>query len=722
MKIKKIISIILANLIIFSYATTAYAATEYKNSSGSVAEDITSTDIVGVDENQNVQTKYNEFNVDNSAITRVYVSQSSTFSVTAPVIAVLSGQPDDNGNYTGDVEYSVVGNIASNEKIVVTPDDTFNLSQNGKDDINCSITLNDDNNSKTDFTYVNGLREDNSLKHTYTLSTKDITAGSWHGQYNTNIFLASNELYYSSIDKAVNDANNLTTQNADVLTKNSKSAEASVFVQDDVTYITLMNDVTNADNIVLTNNTVLDLNFHTLSFGLGKYLEFNKNLTVYDGVINIDDSHYGIFGAKDNTENSFVLNNVTLNQNISENISYNSFCIDISTANSNCSNLKIYQKGKGNSSYGVYGYTNRNKNEKAQGFLKHFIFESTVENPLKIRGTQNGGNDEISNAKIKINLQNNSAKSTGIYSANTSSSLKILDSDVDVYSTSGYVSGIESRSINTTIKNCSVNSDDFTKKSDVEGSTGVAIILQNKPTTSSKTIVEDCIIYGKQWGLETPAYSEVVIKNCDVTSTNHTAYICGNGDVYNSTFKITNRDKYLNGTLDTPYGFYAGGPYDKVKTHIVNIYNCEIGNPIDTSGKNIPENGVTAKNNGYYPPKEINIYDSVVYQGRQAVFNFNASSPYLKNFAKFNLYGNTKLMANSKTELSKNQVAFDIEWFKNPDITYNLKSDWESAKDDYIYFGIMSSPNKLINANMYCKENAPKSEAYEDYANVYDYR
>ena len=153
--------------------------------------------------------------------------------------------------------------------------------------------------------------------------------------------MASNELYYSSIDKAVNDANNLTTQNADVLTKNSKSAEASVFVQDNVTYITLMNDVTNADNIVLTNNTVLDLNFHTLSFGSGKYLEFNKNLTVYDGVINIDDSHYGIFGAKDNTENSFVLNNVTFNQNISENISYNSFCIDISTANSNCSNLKI---------------------------------------------------------------------------------------------------------------------------------------------------------------------------------------------------------------------------------------------------------------------------------------------------------------------------------------------------------------------------------------------
>ncbi len=722
MKIKKIISIILANIIIFSYATTTYAATEYKNSSGSIAEDTTNTDIVGVDENQNAQTKYNEFNVDNSAITRVYVSQSSTFSVTAPVIAILSGQPNDSGNYTGNVEYSAVGNIASNEKIVVTPDDTFNLSQNGKNDINCSITLNDDNNSKTDFTYVNGLREDNSLKHTYTLSAKDITAGSWHGQYNTNIYLTSNELYYSSIDKAVNDANNLTTQNADVLTKNSKSAEASVFVQDDVTYITLMNDVTNADNIVLTNDTVLDLNFHSLSFGSGKYLEFNKNLTVYDGVINIDDSHYGIFGTKDNTENSFVLNNVTFNQNVSENINTNSFCIDISTVNSNCSNLKIYQKGKGNSSYGVFGYTNRNIDEKAQGLLEHFVFESTVENPSKIRGTQNAGNDEISNAKIKINTQNNSSASIGIYSAKTSSSIKILDSDIDVYSANLRIQGIQSQALNTTIKNCNVNSDDDSKQSEGVGSMGLELYLPNKPTTSSKTVVEDCTIYGKQWGLQTPDYGDVVIKNCNVTSTNHTAYICGNADVYNSTFKIANRDKYPNDTLDTPYGFYAGSPTDRVKTHIVNIYNCEIGNPIDTSGKNIPENGVTAKNNGYYPPKEINIYDSVIYQGSQAVFNFNASSPYLKNYAKFNLYGNTKLMTNSKTELSKNQVASDIEWFNNPDITYNLKGDWESAKDNYIYFGIMSSPNKLINANMYCEENDPKSVAYEDFANVYDYR
>ena len=79
-------------------------------------------------------------------------------------------------------------------------------------------------------------------------------------------------------------------------------------------------------------------------------------------------------------------------------------------------------------------------------------------------------------------------------------------------------------------------------------------------------------------------------------------------------------------------------------------------------------------------------------------------------------------MTNSKTELSKNEVASDIEWFNEPDIAYNLRGDWESSKDGIYYFGLMNSPNKLINANMYCHENDPKSFAYEDYANVYDYR
>ena len=58
----------------------------------------------------------------------------------------------------------------------------------------------------------------------------------------------------------------------------------------------------------------------------------------------------------------------------------------------------------------------------------------------------------------------------------------------------------------------------------------------------------------------------------------------------------------------------------------------------------------------------------------------------------------------------------------NPEINYSLNPNWETAKDDYIYFGSMCSPNKLILAQMYCKNNDPKSVAYEDYANVYDYR
>lgn len=147
---------------------------------------------VGKDTNQSKQSKYSQYQEDTKASTDVYVTQTSTFSVTAPVIAVISGTADSNGNYTGDVKYSVKGNIASNEIVTIKPDTSFALSQNGKSDIDCTVSAKDGGTAKTEFKYSDGLRANKELSQDYTLSTKDITAGSWHGKYNTNISLDTN--------------------------------------------------------------------------------------------------------------------------------------------------------------------------------------------------------------------------------------------------------------------------------------------------------------------------------------------------------------------------------------------------------------------------------------------------------------------------------------------------------------------------------------------------
>ena len=712
MKKKKIISLCMAAIMAVSTVPlTAYAA----SSVGSTSNDTT----IGEDTAQGAKTQYSEIGISDTQ-TQVYLTvEDKDLIASLPTTIIVPGTPTTEGKYVGEYSVGVSGDMSGDKVVTIEPESAnVALKQKGNNDKTASISQKQTVFNSDDFK--------NKTRTNGAVTADSLTAGSWNGKFNFNIRCQQVQYnYYSSIELAANDANNMTTANADVSKDDINKAVAALVISNNKATIKMLNDESNVNNVTLTQDTSINLNKHTVTFSEGKYLTFEKNLTINDGVINIDDSNYGILGTKDNTENSFVLNNVTFNQNVSENISFNSYCIDISTVNSNCSNLEIYQKGKGNSSYGVYGYTNRNEDEKAQGLLEHFIFESTVENPSKIRGTQNGKNDEIRKAKIKISSQNNSSVSAGIFGSNTSSSLKIFDSDIDAYSVNGYADGIYTHSPNTTIKNCNVNGDNGAKQTDGNGSIGVGIRFKNKPTTSSKTIVEDCTIYGKQWGLETPDYGDAVIKNCNVTATNHTAYICGNADIYNSTFKVANRDKYPNGTLDAAYGFYAGSNIERVKTHIVNIYNCEIGNPVDTSGVNVSNFGVTAKNNGYCPPKEINIYDSIIYEGKTSVFSFNASSAYMKNYAKFNLYGSTKLMANSTTELSLEQVSNDIDWFTNilPDsINYGLKADWESSKDEYIYFGGNVSPNKLIDFHMYCTDKAPKSQAYEDWANVYDYR
>ena len=236
--INKIIAVSLTALTLTSSAVPAMAATDNVNSIASVAEDVSNSQKVGQDKNRAKQTKYSEYQDDTNTSTDVYVSQTSTFSVTAPVVAILNGQPDENNNYSGDVKYSIKGNIASNEIVKVVPDDSLSLSQSGKNDIECSIVGKNNEVAKTEFTYADGLRAEKELSQEYTITTEDITAGSWHGNFNTNISLEATPLGVVDDDyRAIAEANGIEIPedytNYLVYTKNTDKPDAiyAVFSQ-----------------------------------------------------------------------------------------------------------------------------------------------------------------------------------------------------------------------------------------------------------------------------------------------------------------------------------------------------------------------------------------------------------------------------------------------------------------------------------------------------------
>ena len=405
-KFWKLIAFCMMIITTLSISTPAMAASKYINSSGSVIEDIVNSVKTGKDKNQNEETKYESYSSDSSTTTSVYVSQASTFSVIAPVIATMNGEADKNGNYTGTIKYSVTGNIAGNEVVTVEPDSSFELKQPEKENILCNIVSKDGNTAKTKFTYGEGLKIGNTVSQEYTLTTKDVTAGSWVGYFSTNISISDSEKFYSSVKKAVDDANNLTTENADISVSNVNNAAASLFVSNNNAYITLLNDASDVEALTLNNNTVLDLQNNSLSFKTGKNLVFNKDFTILNGNVISTDTNKTIQGSTSNTSGEFYLNDIKLTQNVTSSISFTAIGVDISTLNSTFRNFSIIQQGNGNNSHNTLGIATRNKSTDSNTLIDNFNFDSTITGGDYQTAVQPFGNTVISNFNITINTVN----------------------------------------------------------------------------------------------------------------------------------------------------------------------------------------------------------------------------------------------------------------------------------------------------------------------------
>ena len=144
-------------------------------------------DTVGVDFTQGQTTHYHE-EITNEVTenTTVYVSQASSFGVIIPKTIILDGKTK-NATY----EVSVTGNIGGQESIEVVPEDSFLMKQQGKNDIDALVTQ-----DKTSWIY-----NEFETKGSGTIVAEDMTAGSWNGQFNFNIFLNEAEPMVIAIDE-----------------------------------------------------------------------------------------------------------------------------------------------------------------------------------------------------------------------------------------------------------------------------------------------------------------------------------------------------------------------------------------------------------------------------------------------------------------------------------------------------------------------------------------
>lgn len=111
----------------------------------------------------------------------VTYTQDSTFSVTIPKTVEL------DSSKTQDYNVTVVGDIASNEKITVVPDASFLMEdQSGasvlKDDVTATVTQ-----AKQEFVYSEISGE--GMTTGGNIDAKDLTAGSWKGKFNFAISL-----------------------------------------------------------------------------------------------------------------------------------------------------------------------------------------------------------------------------------------------------------------------------------------------------------------------------------------------------------------------------------------------------------------------------------------------------------------------------------------------------------------------------------------------------
>lgn len=223
-------SIILSIIAIISICTmsttTAFAAGNYVNSTGSETGDIAilenpSYEVKGQDISQNKKSEYESIEYADEKITSkcdVYATikegsdiydpdnpnanedgfVDGSIVVSVPTVIIIDGTPNEQGQYIGKGNGKVKGNISGTTIINVVAEEQVVLKQLGKDDIIANIlqtykkfAIPTSTATGADLLKTVSPSFTDECKFEITVITDKASAGSWSGSYNNNIFLTT---------------------------------------------------------------------------------------------------------------------------------------------------------------------------------------------------------------------------------------------------------------------------------------------------------------------------------------------------------------------------------------------------------------------------------------------------------------------------------------------------------------------------------------------------
>lgn len=267
-KTKKIIAAFLAAMMAFTaFPMSALAASSIGSDSGNIS--------VGEDTDQNAKTTYEEV-TEGNAKTRVYLTVSdSDLVVSVPTTIIVSGTPDQNGDYIGEYSVKVSGNMAGDKAVTVTPEnEIINLHQTGKADHDATISQNQTVFNSDDFAA-------NTTTEGKVVAT-GLSAGSWQSKTN---FIIEKSNVNANIDyvTATTDMFSGVMLNSGkvMLTKYTGTAE-NVYVPSTLTY-------NGAEYPVMLNGDVFGSNTTIKNVLLGDQIYlFSMRARLFNGATNLE--------------------------------------------------------------------------------------------------------------------------------------------------------------------------------------------------------------------------------------------------------------------------------------------------------------------------------------------------------------------------------------------------------------------------------------------------
>lgn len=609
-----------------------------------------------------------------------------------PTTIIVSGTPTTEGKYVGEYSVGVSGNMSGDKVVTIEPESAnVTLKQKGKNDKSASISQEQTEFSTDDFK--------NKTRTNGAVTADSLTAGSWNGTFNFNISYQQVQYsYYSSIELAANDANNMTTANADVSEDNFDDAVAALLVKDNKASIKMLKDESNVDNVTLSQDTSINLGTHTVTFAEGKYLTANNNLLIDNGKISTTNSEYAVY--TNSQDSSFTMNNVTIKEELSSEIP-TAYMVTSFAQNKQFDKCNFEMTGTGS--------------DKTEAVVLY----------INSKDRENNSTDVINNCKLSqqvAKLRKDNAKNedgTTAYHNDMIVLRKSTSTINDIYINQQINTGTRICGINLlSNSNLVLNGADIYVSATVSV-TGSGIFAGGNAgkLEINSTDEHPVTVYGKQWGIETASSTDTAVINGGVyTSTNHTAYFETSVNATNCTFNIANRDKYDASNLDTAYGFYCGGSNGTAESTINAVQNfnkCVINN-----GDTRSQSGICLQRNyKYNAPKEVNLTDCELYSGWRGIYFNSLSGKDYPSVTKVNLYGNTKLYDSKGVLITKQQLADAIAVWKTKEQgshkTYPCASTTglRTTANTYVIVGEGWATEKGV-VNAYATEDC----------GVYDYR